>query len=386
MTIFLRSPKKYLELPYAADLSDRLVTVDRTDKYLGHPDLVETADGRLIIAYPAGHGRGQIIMKTSDDFGKTWSERLTGLPASWACSQETPTVYNLHFSNGKSKLVLISGCPHWNAGTLNGKPLPEMHPDGFNFSYSDDGGKTWSEFENFYSPMNATVCMSSLTQLKENGKFVDKWMGTFHEQNFTNYKSILTFDETDKANWSKPVPFLAPHREIEKRVGICEIEIIRSDKDVLILIARGETRKTRSVISLSYDEGETWTAPKELPYLLCGDRHKAAFDKKSGKVIISFRQLIPEKRSLFSAKKGIFDGWVAWLGTFDDLISFATEEKPARYGEKLYLLGKNYGQWYDCGYNGIVTRDGKALLVTYGAFDKNSRTPYIVATELDMTK
>ncbi len=385
-TLFRKKAASFLELPYTADLSDRQVVVDRQATYLGHPDLVETDDGRLIVAYPSGHGRGKIIMKTSDDFGKTWSARREGLPASWDKSQETPTVYNLHFSSGKTKLVLISGCPHWDAGVRDGKFLPEMFPNGFNFSYSDDGGKTWSEFENFYSPMNATVCMSSLTRLKENGKFVDKWMGTFHEQDFTNYKSILTFNEDGKAHWSKPVPFLAPHCEIEKRVGICEIEIIRSDKDVLILIARGETRKTRSVISLSYDEGETWTAPKELPYLLCGDRHKAAFDKTSGKVIVSFRQFIPEKRSLFSLKKGVFDGWAAWIGTFDDLISFASEEKPARYGEKLYLLGKNYGNWYDCGYNGIVTRDGKALLVTYGAFDKNSATPYIVATELDMTK
>lgn len=384
--LFRKKASSFLELPYAADLSDRLITVDRATTYLGHPDLTENDDGRLIVAYPSGHGRGQIVMKTSDDFGKTWSDRREGLPESWTKSQETPTVYNLHLSNGKAKLILVSGCPYWKAGFRDGKFLPEMFPNGFNFSYSDDGGKTWSEFENFYSPMNATVCMSSLTQLKENGRFVDKWMGTFHEQNFVNYKSILTFDEKGKARWSKPVPLLAPYRELEKKVGVCEIEIIRSNKDVLILIARGETRKTRSVISLSYDEGETWTAPKELPYLLCGDRHKAAYDETSGKVILSFRQFIPEKRSLFSSKKGVFDGWAAWIGTFDDLISFAKEEKPDRYGEKLYLLGKNYGAWCDCGYNGIVTRNGKALLVTYGAFDKNSPTPYIVAIELDMTK
>lgn len=382
MSFFSKKPSSYLELPYTADLSDRLVIVDKTDKYLGHPDLVETDEKRLLIVYPAGHGRGPIIMKSSDDFGKTWSDRRTDLPESWAASQETPTIYNLHFVNGKTKLVLISGCPHWNAGLRDGEFLPEMFPNGFNFSYSDDDGKTWSEFENFYSPMNTVVCMSSLTQLKENGKFVDKWMGTFHESDFVNYKSVLTF-ENGVARWSEPEPLFVSHREVEKKVGICEIEIVRSPSDALILIARGETRKTRSVISVSYDEGESWTQPKELPYLLCGDRHKAAFEKSSGKVILSFRQYLPVRKSLFSPKKGVSDGWVAWVGTFDDLLSMATKDNNDRYGEKLYLLGRNYGAWCDCGYNGIVVRDKKALLASYGTFDKKVKKPYIAAVEID---
>lgn len=385
-SLFKKTASSFLELPYADDLSDRLITVDKTDKYLGHPDIVETDDGRIIVVYPAGHGRGKIIMKTSDDFGETWSKRREDLPKSWEKSQETPTVYKLRFSSGKTKLVLISGAPHWNASFRDGVFLPEMRPDGFNFSYSDDGGETWSEFENFYSPMDTVVCMSSLTQLKKDGKYVDKWMGTFHGPDFVNYKSVLTFDENGKAHWSKPAPLLAPHRESEKKTGICEIEIIRSDKDVLILIARGETRKTRSVVSVSYDEGETWTKPKELPYLLCGDRHKAAFDKKTGKVVVSFRQFIPERKSLFSSRIGVFDGWAAWIGTFDDLISMATNDNNDRFGEKLYLLGKNYGLWCDCGYNGVVTREGKVLLVSYGVFDKKTKNPYVAAARIDLTE
>ena len=168
-------------------------------------------------------------------------------------------------------------------------------------------------------------------------------------------------------------------------MGVCEIEIIRSDSDVLILFARGETRKTRSVISVSYDEGETWTEPRELPYLLCGDRHKAAYDEKSGKVILSFRQYLPVKKGLLSLKRGLSDGWVAWVGTFDDLISMATDPQNTRYGQKLYLLGRNYGAWYDCGYNGIVVKDGKALLVSYGTFDKAVKNPFIAAIEIDLS-
>ena len=52
--------------------SESYVTVDRGfDYYLGHPDLVYFK-GKLITAYPLGHGKGQIAMKTSSDLGKTW--------------------------------------------------------------------------------------------------------------------------------------------------------------------------------------------------------------------------------------------------------------------------------------------------------------------------
>lgn len=39
-------------------------------QYLGQPDMVRTSTGRLITAYPAGHGKGPIIMKISDDDGE----------------------------------------------------------------------------------------------------------------------------------------------------------------------------------------------------------------------------------------------------------------------------------------------------------------------------
>ena len=145
MKLFNRKPADYLEMPYAADLSEKLITIDRTDKYLGHPDLVMTDVGRLLIVYPAGHGQGQIIMKSSDDFGKTWSERRCDLPKSWARSQETPTIYNLHFTDGHTKLILISGAPYWKPTIRDGVLIPERRPDGFNFSFSDDNGETWSD-------------------------------------------------------------------------------------------------------------------------------------------------------------------------------------------------------------------------------------------------
>lgn len=44
-----------------------------TDRqYLGQPDMVRTKTGRLITAYPVGHG--PIVMQISEDNGETWTE------------------------------------------------------------------------------------------------------------------------------------------------------------------------------------------------------------------------------------------------------------------------------------------------------------------------
>ena len=113
--------------------SESYVTVDRGfDYYLGHPDLVYFK-GKLITAYPLGHGKGQIAMKTSSDLGKTWDPiDETELPESFKYSQETPTLYKLEFTDGTEKVLLVSGCPSWSDDD-------EYYANGFNFSLSDDG-------------------------------------------------------------------------------------------------------------------------------------------------------------------------------------------------------------------------------------------------------
>ncbi|MBQ7229516.1 MAG: Ig-like domain-containing protein, partial [Oscillospiraceae bacterium] len=76
-------PEKYLSDIEKAPYTDR--------QYLGQPDMILTETGRLIMAYPVGHGKGPLVMRISDDGGVTWTEK-TDIPASWAGSQETPTL------------------------------------------------------------------------------------------------------------------------------------------------------------------------------------------------------------------------------------------------------------------------------------------------------
>lgn len=84
-------------------------------------------------------------MKVSEDAGETWTEK-TDIPSSWAKSLETPTIYKLHLENGTTRLMLITGLPNWGSGEADANG----HIGGWNTSYSDDGGKTWTEYKNWH--------------------------------------------------------------------------------------------------------------------------------------------------------------------------------------------------------------------------------------------
>lgn len=369
------------------------VIVDKTNSYLGHPDLVLTDSGKLICMYPSGHGKGAIITKTSDDLGKTWSDRLTDTPQSWNYSQETPILYKIKTTTGVPYIILTSGCPHWGKDS-------QYQANGFNCSISSDDGKTWSEFTNWYGtqwaseqagrkPFDCIVAMSSLVQLKdEQGNLKDEWMGTFHDHDFINYKSILTIQD-GQAVWSTPTPFLAEHRDIERTSAMCEIEIIREPKtDTLILIARANSKVTNSMISFSDDEGETWTTPKELPNELSGDRHKAEVDSQTGKLVISFRQIIAgHKPNAFSNSKFVGNSWVAWVGTFDDLMSYKDDDttNDCKGTAQIVLGTNNVFSGADTGYSGIVNVDGEFILASYGYFSSFATKPYIMCVRFKLS-
>lgn len=373
-----------IEIPIYS-LDEKYTTVAyKVNAYSGHPDLVYTGNGELITMFPEGHGKGAIITQTSSDFGKTW-EMKTGTPESWRNSQETPTLYRLNLKDGSHKIILTSGCPLWSFN-------PKYEINGFNFSYSDDEGKTWSEFENFYGkewasqtgkdPFDCIVAMSSLTQLKENGEWIDKWMGTFHDHSFDNYRTYLTFDANGKAQWSEPELLLGEWNSVGRKENMCEIEIVRAQSsDELILIARTNVHTGPSVACVSSDEGLSWSKPAELPYALTGDRHKAEYDETTGRWLISFRQVLPFKRNIVSASNISGEGWVAWVGSDETLLALAKGDKSKGNGDALIVIGKNYGRNLniDCGYSGTAVKDGVFAVISYGYFTKGVSYPYILS-------
>lgn len=349
----------------------QVLTDREPGQYLGHPDSVLVDDGTIYTMYPEGHGVGPIVMKKSGDRGLTWGERLA-TPASWSTSQETPTVYEVVKPDGTKRLQLISG------NVRNGST-------GFKTAYSDNNGATWSEFQSFFegSGKAGIVAMASLTRLKNpDGSWAHRWMGIFHDFSYNNWKTYLTFDENGNEQWSEPVWLLAEHDAIEKDAGLCEIEVIRSpDGNQLALLARAQHKRTNAMIAFSDDEGNTWTEPKEMQGALMGERHKAEYDPVSGRLLITFREII--RRSASDLNDWAAGDWVAWIGTYDDLVQFNEGQYRIRLMED-FTPSVRSG---DTGYTGnVVYKDGTYVLTSYGYFDsQDTRAPYIMTVRLKLS-
>lgn len=405
-----------------------IVDPENTTDYLAHPDsvLIKDASGSLntiMTMFPEGHGKGNVKVRISTDKGKSYAQSSEiKVPASWAKSQETPTVYRLIFNkdnipSSDDKLIMISGNPKWHNDLKTKK-------NGFNASISSDEGKTWTEFETFYGReyfgwwqsykvFDAIVAMSSLTRLKDpiTHEWKDEWMGLFHDRSWNCYKTILTFDSNGKMNWSYPEKYfnndVNHYRKIQKQSNMCEVEVIRSEGgegNELCLITRSNSKKINSLISFSSDEGKTWSEPVEVPASLNGERHKAEWvkDGDNWRLFITFRSI---ERSLDKIAKyapdlkstgWMSEGWIAWVGDWDDL-KYGTE---GDYRVKLahtYLGDETAPQRSangDTGYCGnVVFDDGTIVTSSYGRFGEwdenekryvNSQKTYILSKRVNL--
>ena len=392
-------------------LYDQVIVADNDTglEYIAHPDSVLLDNGDIITAFSLGHGKGGTAMRISHDRGLSWEE--LNLPASFSNNEETPTIYKLDFTDGTQKLVLIAGRPSWpDVGNLG-----EGWDASVSTSLDADGncnGLEWSEMENFYGPnatreeyyrkaamgkYDAVVAMSALVQLKENGKFVDKWMGVYHDDyDFTVYKTILTFNEEGQMEWSEPVRMLGQNgewREYEE-IGLtrlvngevvhtggnsfCETEILRSpDGNELAALFRVNCKSNYSFVSFSTDEGVTWSEPQVTSAELSGQRHKAEYDPVTGKLIITMRNISAAEDGLLANKHYRSRGWVAWIGEYEDLKKGADGK-----GDMLVKLANTYGEFGeeitefcndDTGYAGLVVYpDGTFVTTSYGYFSPAS--------------
>lgn len=385
-------------------LYDQVIVGDKSTTgldYVAHPDSVLLDNGDIITAFSLGHGKGGTAMRISHDKGLSWE--VMDLPDSFANNQETPTIYKLDFTDGTQKLVLISGRPSW---PTEGNP-GEGWDASVSTSLDPDGGcdgLVWSEMENFYGPnavreeykreagaekYDAVVAMSALVQLKENGEFVDKWMGLYHDdRTFTVYKTILTFNEGGQMEWSDPVRLLGQNgewREYEEAKslfglivsgnGFCETEIIRSpDGNELAALFRVNAKSNYSYVTFSTDEGETWSEPQTMSQELTGERHKAEYDPVTGKLVITMRNItyteVPDGKP---SSSWVSRGWVAWIGDYEDLKRGADGK-----GDMLVKLANTYNSGVseitefcnaDTGYAGLVVYpDGTFVTTGYGYF------------------
>lgn len=333
--------------------TNRQVIVDcEPGQYLGHPTTVLLEDNRsMLCVYPKGHGRGPIVLKRSGDGGQTWSERLP-TPKSWETSKETPTIHRVVDASGRKRLIVWSG----------------LYPA--RLSVSEDDGVTWSELKPA-GDWGGIVVMGFVETLRtgpghylamfhDDGRF---FTATPKQQSPTLFTLYQTSSTDGGITWSAPETVWKG-----SDVHLCEPGCIRSpDQKQLAVLLRENSRHQNSHVIFSADEGRTWTAPRELPGALTGDRHCGKYDP-DGRLFISFRDT-----TLESPTKG---DWVAWVGRYEDIV----QGREGQYRVRLMDNTKSA----DCAYPGVeVLPDGTFVTTTYGHWTTNQE-PYIVSVRLKL--
>ncbi|MCA8980177.1 MAG: exo-alpha-sialidase [Planctomycetes bacterium] len=330
--------------------------VDREEgQYLGHPTTVLLEDGETILCvYPKGHGQGGIVYKRSKDGGRTWSERLP-TPDNWATSREVPTLHRVVDAEGKRRLILWSG----------------LYPA--RLAVSEDDGATWGPLEPV-GDWGGIVVMGCVVELKQPGHY----LAMFHDdgrfrsaesrrEDPVRFELLKTFSRDGGLTWSEPEVVWTG-----TEMHLCEPGAIRSDDgERIAVLLRENSRRHNSQLIVSEDEGISFSAPRPLPAALTGDRHTGVRAPDS-RLFISFRDVSP------AGWKSPTEGdWVAWVGTFDDLVQ-------GREGQYRVRLKDNRHAW-DCAYPGVVLQpDGTIVTTTYGHWDEGE-SPYIRSVRLKLS-
>lgn len=328
----------------------RQVTVHRDPKqYLGHPTTVLLPDGKTILCvHPQGHGKGPIVLQRSGDGGLTWSQPLP-VPENWATSLETPTIHRLVDREGKARLVLFSG----------------LFP--IRSSVSTDDGATWTPLQPI-GAFGGIVAMASVVRLAngDHAAFFHDDGRWFREAGTRSHFTVYQTVSADGGlTWGEPAVVWTG-----KELDLCEPGVVRSpDGKRLAMLLRENRRRQNSHIVFSDDEAKSWSAPVEMPASLCGDRHVGAYGP-DGRLLLSFRDMGRQ-----SPTRG---DWVAWVGTFDDLVQ-------RRDGQYRVRLSRNW-QGSDCGYPGVeVLPDGTFVITSYGHFEPG-QNPFVRAVRLQLAE
>ncbi|MCP4092710.1 MAG: hypothetical protein GY747_04605 [Planctomycetes bacterium] len=347
-------PKRGFDIPIIdldADVG-RHVVVDREEgQYLGHVTTTLLEDGKTILAvYPKGHGRGPIVYKRSLDAGLTWSERLP-TPENWATSKEVPTIHPVvDPKTGKKRLIMWSG----------------LYPA--RLAVSEDEGQVWSQLQPV-GEWGGIVVMGFVEQLKngdymamfhDDGRFFTKEGRGDQPPGFTLYK---TFSHDGGLTWTYPETVWAGND-----IHLCEPGCVRSpDGKTLAVLLRENSRTRNSYIIFSEDEGQTWSAPRELPASLTGDRHTGKYTP-DGRLFLTFRDTAHD-----SPTQG---DWVAWVGTWEDLLN----GWPGQYRVR---IKDNKHRW-DTTYPGLeVLADGTIVTTTYGHWQEGEE-PYVLSARFTL--
>jgi|GEM_PF-2231760 len=318
------------QIDIAHDLSRQVVVDHVPGAYLGHPDTVLLEDNRtILVVYPLGHG-GPTVLKQSLDGGLTWSERLP-VDASWGLTANVPTIFRLVDPEGTARLFVYQNMAYEDGSTAGGGSNEIAH------SISLDGGRTWSPFEK--TGLRGHVAPNTIVPIS-GGRYVT----VFH----LNGTVQMSVTRDGGLTWQRQRTIARP---VHPDARLTEPAVLKGpgEKELAVLI-RENSRLYNSMLIVSRDEGETWSAPVELPPTLTGDRHMPRY-APDGRLVVVFRDMVEG-----SPTRGDL---VAWVGTWDDLVNL----RPGQY--RVRLLDSK-GSARDTGYAGLeLLPDGTFVATSY---------------------
>jgi hypothetical protein len=330
------SQPKRIAIP-TIDLSqeaNRQVVVDKDPaRYFGHPSTLLMPDGKtMYCAYALGHAGPPLYCKVSHDGGLTWDPGYLPTPAGADKLRNCPFLHRLQGPDGTWRLFRFVG-----GGDANGANSWQ--------SYSLDDGKTWTPFAN--NGMQSVVHSPTIVPVENGAKYLC-WYHTY-PVGLPRSPKLLEIRQSASTDGGLTWGDTRIVCRVEQAAP-CEPAVIRSpDGKQLLMLMRENARRLNSLMMTSDDEGKTWSAPRELPSALAGDRHQPKY-APDGRLVITFRDVATESPSNTH--------FVAWVGTYDDLVK-------GREGQYRIKLIHSHAGW-DCGYSGLeVLPDGTFVATTY---------------------
>lgn len=347
--------------------------------YWAHPSTAMLADGRTLFAvWTYFHGGHAGPMARSDDGGITWTRMDEALPPNYWNFNNCPSMYRLTDPQGKERLWVFAHRT-LEKSSRNLLDIPGRQEGFMPRIVSEDGGITWRELPplgalKHDSPWRCVMTFCSIVRLKDGN-----YLGQFHRfkspLNDDHHQILQSITQDGGLTWSEPT--VAFDGETMTRKKPCEPYVFRSpDGDELCCVMRENWRSGTSLMMFSRDEGKTWSTPVDTPWGLSGDRHQHV-QLPDGRLLFVFRDGAPQFREELKTGPKRFsrlDGFVGWVGTYEDL----RQARPGQYALRLLpWLG-------DTGYPGLhQLADGTLVATTYGVLNPGEK-PSIVSMRFTM--
>jgi hypothetical protein len=312
-------------------------------------------DGKtMFTAWSVGHARLVGPLALSSDGGRSWTDPLE-VPASWYDSSNTPAIHRLVDPQGVARLIIFADGLDWRRG---GKPPYPMHQ-----AVSEDDGKNWSPMKP--NGLQGEVPPKTILAFDQ-GKRLVLW---------SDLPGYVTQSESRDGglSWSRERRIL----RIPDRWG--QPAVTRSlDGKQLLMLLRENSRRYHSLYSVSNDDANTWSEPRELPAALTGDRHVIRL-VPDGRLVIAMRDMAKTSPT--------YGHYVAWIGRYEDIVQGREGQyrikllnNAARTEEDVPGRGNT-----DCGYSDLeVLQDGTIVATTYIKYQRGTERNSVISTRFQL--